>query len=193
MRLWTILTESAWKSLNERGYLICDDEALGTEGFLSAYRWMMQQMEIRLGPAGMDIKLPLWGWHQYQGRRKKPIARKHQLPKGEKGYRLECHLPEEKLLLSDFTLWHHVLNNWYLPENETDHDAFDLEFDEIPEDAVDQQTRRQEVIEASWQRIFNLEWYSDYICAPRGQQGIQACFWRLEWAQVLRADPFVSR
>lgn len=36
MRLWTILTEAAWTSLNEPGYLICDDEALGEEHFLTS-------------------------------------------------------------------------------------------------------------------------------------------------------------
>lgn len=50
MKLWTILREAAWISLNDRGYLICDDEEPGTEDFLSAYRWMMQQMQERLGP-----------------------------------------------------------------------------------------------------------------------------------------------
>ena len=59
MRLWTILTEAAWESLNERGFLICDDEALGEEHFLTAYRWMMQQMQERLGPPEAGVRLPL--------------------------------------------------------------------------------------------------------------------------------------
>ena len=193
MRLWTILTEAAWKSLNERGYLICDDEALCDEYFLFAYRWIMQQMQERLGPPEAAVKLPLWAWYQYSGRRKKPIARKHQLPKGQKGYRVECHLSDEQVLLSDFTLWHQVLSNWYLPINLADDEAFDQEFDAIPEDAADRLAQRQSVIEASWQRIFDLDWYSDYICTPRNQQAIQACFWRLEMSQVSRSDLFISR
>jgi len=193
MRLWTILTEAAWESLNERGFLICDDEALGEEHFLTAYRWMMQQMQERLGPPETGVKLPLWAWYQYLGSRKKPIARKHHLPKRQKGYRVECHVPDEQVLLSDFTLWHQVLNNSYLPINEADHDAFDQEFDAIPEDAADQLLERQGVIEASWMRIFDLDWYSDYICAPRNQQAIQACFWRLEMSQVRQVRSFRSR
>jgi hypothetical protein len=31
MRLWTILTEAAWKSLNDRGYLICKDGEIAEE------------------------------------------------------------------------------------------------------------------------------------------------------------------
>jgi len=193
MRLWTILTEAAWKSLNDRGYLICDDEALGEKHFLTAYRWMMQQMQERLGPPETGVKLPLWAWYQYLGPRKKPIARKHHLPKRQKGYRVECHVPDEQVLLSDFTLWHQVLNDWYLPINQADDEAFDLEFDAISEDAVDRLAQRQSVIQASWQRIFDLDWYSEYICPPRYQQAIQACLWRLELSQVRRSDPFISR
>lgn len=153
----------------------------------------MHQMQERLGPPAKAVKLPLWAWYQYSGRRNKPIARKYQLPKGRKGYRVECLLPDEQVLLSDFTLWHQVLNNCYLPVNETDHDEFDQEFGALPEYAGDHLTQRQCVIEESWQRIFDLDWYSDYICAPRDQKAIQACFWRLELSQVRRSHLFVSR
>lgn len=67
MRLWTILTEPAWQSLNDRGYLICDDEALGEELYLTAYKCMMQQIYERLGPPDPAARLPLWAWYQYQG------------------------------------------------------------------------------------------------------------------------------
>lgn len=193
MRLWTILTEPAWQSLNDRGYLICDDEALGEELYLTAYQWMMQQMYERLGPPDPAARLPLWAWYQYSGRRKKPIARKHQLPKRQRGYRVECDVPEEQVLLSDFMLWHQVLNNWYLPTDLADDEAFDREFDGISESQPDRIGRRQRAIEASWQRIFDLDWYSEYICSPRNQQAIQACFWRLEMSQVKRSDAFTSR
>jgi hypothetical protein len=49
MRLLTILAEAAWKRLNEIGYLVCDDEALCTKESLSAYRWMMWQIEVLVG------------------------------------------------------------------------------------------------------------------------------------------------
>ena len=38
------------------------------------------------------------------------------LPKGERGVRLELQVADDRVLLSDFDLWHYVLNYWYLPE-----------------------------------------------------------------------------
>ncbi len=187
------MTEAAWQSLKDRGYLICDDEALGSVDYLKAYRWMMQQMHVRLGPPQENVKLPLWAWYQYEGKRKKPIAKKYHLPKRHKGYRVECHIPDERVLLSDFVLWHQVLNNGYLPANRADDEAFEQEFDHIPQDSPERQAERQRVIEASWQRIFDLDWYDDYICSRRDQQAIQACFWRLDMEQVRRVDAFVAR
>jgi hypothetical protein len=194
MRLWSILTEAAWKRLNERGCLVCDDEdLLCTREFLPAYRWMMRQMSVRIGPPPADVQFPLWAWYQYRGKRKKPIARKHHLPKRQRGYRVECHLPEDQVLLSDYTLWHHVLSDWYLPESETEHDTFDYRWDAISDDDPPAKKIMQGIKETSWERILDLGWYSDYVSAPRREQAIQACFWRLELGQVRQAYPFVSR
>jgi hypothetical protein len=33
--------------------------------------------------------------------------------KGEKGVRLTINCPADRVLLSDFSLWHYVLNYWY--------------------------------------------------------------------------------
>lgn len=193
IRLWMMLPEAAWRSLNYRGYLICDDEALGAQDFLTAYRWMMQQMQSRIGPAETEIKLPLWAWYQHAGRRKKSIALKHRLPKHQKGYRVECHLPQNQVLLSDFHLWHQVLNNTYLPENQVDDEAFDRDFGDDTGDTPDHQAKKQKIIEASWRRIFDLDWYNEYACIPEDQKTIQACFWRLELSHVKHADVFISR
>ncbi len=37
--------------------------------------------------------------------------------------KLEC--PADRVLLSDYSLWHYVLNYWYLPSSEADGDAFE--------------------------------------------------------------------
>lgn len=47
--------------------------------------------------------------------------------RGEKGVRLTINCPAERVLLSDFSLWHYVLNYWYLPSSEAVGDAFESE------------------------------------------------------------------
>jgi hypothetical protein len=43
----------------------------------------------------------------------------------DRAVRLELEYPDERALLSDFSLWHHVLNYWYLPSSEADGDRFE--------------------------------------------------------------------
>ena len=45
--------------------------------------------------------------------------------KGERGVRVELEVADDRVLLSDFDLWHYVLNYWYLPESEKDGKAFE--------------------------------------------------------------------
>lgn len=197
MRLWTILKQPAWEVLNQRGYLVCDDEDLGMPEFLPAYRWMMARMQERIGPPPPGAKLPLWAWQRYQGRRLKPIARRDQAPRGVKLWRIEFHLPDEDVLLSDFMLWHVVLNGGYLPNTCEEHDAYFAEY--APdgglgfEPSAEWLARRQSVIEASWPRIFDIHWYRPYACASPKYHAIQACFWQLDMSQIRRVDTCISR
>jgi hypothetical protein len=197
MRLWTILGQPAWEVLNERGSLVCDDETLGDQEFLPAYRWMMSQMQDRIGPPPPGAQLPLWAWQRYDGRRLKPIARRDWAPRGVKLWRVEFHVPDEQVLLSDFILWHFVLNGSFLPNTRGEHDAYFAEFD--PDGGLgfqptkDWLARKDAVIEASWSGIFDLDWYRPYVNSPPHQQRIQACFWRLDQHQIRRVDTCISR
>ena len=49
------------------------------------------------------------------------------LLKGERGVRIEFRVSDRLILLSDFDLWHYVLNYWYLPESQKDDEAFESE------------------------------------------------------------------
>ena len=63
--------------------------------------------------------MPIWAWYQWEGSRRKPDLRASgYLPKGEPGVRLELRVADDRVLLSDFDLWHYVLNYWYLPKSE---------------------------------------------------------------------------
>ena len=196
MQLWTIQTEGVWRSLNQRGYVRCRRSDADRE-FLPAYDWMASQMAARIGRPTNASSIPLWAWYQYgDERHKRPDLRSSgYLPRGTRGYRIEFTLPDDNALLSDFELWHYVLNYWYLPHSERDADEFDSLHGSRgwswstppPNKRIDTKIR------ISWERIFDLNWSDGYVAVPRPSKSIQATFWELDLAQVTTADAFIAR
>ncbi|HAS55200.1 MAG: hypothetical protein A2X56_05500 [Nitrospirae bacterium GWC2_57_13] len=198
MILWTIQTSEAWKRLQEKGVLRADDGRI-SEDMRLGYGWMANQMRRRLGPPPMERAALLWAWYQWSGvKRKRPDLRSAgHLPAGSRGVRIEFEIDDGRVLLSDFDLWHYVLNYWYLPVSEADGDAFLRELQErglsfytakpVPDPGYHGK------IERSWERIFDLQWTEEALVHPRERKSIQACIWELRWEQVKRADQFIAR
>jgi hypothetical protein len=63
-------------------------------------------------------------------------------------------------LLSDFELWHYVLNYWYLPGSQVSADEFERTLAtrhvRSPRDLPSSETVPRDRVTASWQRIFDL-------------------------------------
>jgi hypothetical protein len=101
------------------------------------------------------------------------------------------------VLLSDFTLWHHVLNYWYLPASPIDARKFGATLKEagfdffktkpLPDPALHRQ------IELSWERIFNLDLVVRGITDPRGERSVQATQWALPLEAVREIAWFIAR
>lgn len=63
-------------------------------------------------------------------------------------------MPANKILLSDFDLWHVVLMNGFVPPDDMDFEKYSREDDRIeglPE------LENQNIIEESWQHIFDVK------------------------------------
>src|ERR1051325_1055844 len=116
MILWTIQTESAWQKAQKCGTLRADGRRQW-RSFRRAYRWMQSEMSRRIGPPPSGVRYPIWAWLQYESVQKlRPdLRRAGHLPAGSQGVLIEFHASEGAFLLSDFDLWHYVLNRWYLP------------------------------------------------------------------------------
>jgi hypothetical protein len=196
MQLWTIQTENAWRSLHQRGYLRCRRRDAARE-FLRAYDWMAAQMIARIGRPANRISLPLWAWYQYETEvhRCPDLRRSAHLPRGTRGYRIEFTVPCNRVLLSDFELWHYVLNYWYLPKSERDAEEFDARHESRGGSwsAPPLNKHVDTKIRTSWKRIFDLNSTDGYVAAPRASKSIQATLWQLDLAQVTTADAFIAR
>lgn len=165
---------------------------------MPAYRWMTHRMRARIGPPPAADSQAIWAWYRWEGATGKPDLRSGgHLSKGEKGVRLEIECPADRVLLSDFTLWHYVLNYWYLPASEVDGQAFESQltrhglsfYDQkpLPDDAY------HRAIVESWDRCFDLAWHEPGISDPEEEKSIQATIWEITLDQVREYRHFTSR
>ncbi len=189
MLLWTIQPETVWQILIRDGIYRCDpknSECLaGDMDFISSYDWMVEQMERRVGKRPEGVVYPVWAWHTYGWKHKKPDLRTHCF-RGMQGIHacIEIDIPDETVLLSDEENWHYVLNAWFFSaaKSEKDYDRAEVAYNAIPEN------EKRKMKEASWERIFDVnpietEWY---------RQGcyVQATFWELKLSQVKKVKWF---
>ena len=204
MVIWSILTQQAWDDLQQRGRLWVGRRHVMQE-FLGPYAWMAEQMERRLKiPGPSKNAMPIWAWYQWEGAaRCKPDLRSGgYLPTGEPGVCVELEVTDDRVLLSDFDLWHYVLNYWYLPESEKDGKAFEKKLARAGPSfyGCDRHhplphVRYRQEIERSWERIFDTDW-SDRghaIASPPKKKSIQATLWELSVDDVVEVRKFTAR
>lgn len=147
LRLWTFQTSLAWSRLQKEGVLSGDGRR-AEPYFRPAYAWLREQMKTRtLGSTG---RYPLWFWTH------KPDLRSYRYRNyadiGETRVVIECLVPKERVLLSDYESWHSVLNDGYLALNESEYDAW---HDKVGNRHISPQQAAQEK-RASWERIFDF-------------------------------------
>lgn len=198
MRLWTIQTQGAWSEAQAAGAISTTMARVET-GFREAYRWMVGQMRRRLPSVAGPERAPVWAWYRWQGEaRPRPDLRASgHLPRGAPGVRIEFEADAQSVLLSDFSLWHFVLNYWYLPATPEEGDAFEAEVARrrmsfflskpLPDPALHAR------IEASWERSFDLDWHHPDLAEPRRAKSIQATLWEVPLTAVTAVKPFVAR
>jgi len=186
-----------WKRLQSVGTLRADLRHVESN-FLASHEWMARQMHQRLRVRPPRDSLPVWAWYQWQseGRKKPDLRSSGHLPKGERGVRIKFERDDRLVLLSDFELWHYVLNYWYLPQSEVDGESFESE---LSEQGLSFYATKplplpyHQRIEKSWERIFDMEWAVEGLAAPKAEKVIQATLWELRIKDVKSCEEFISR
>ncbi len=178
MKLWTIQHRTAYDKLMKTGFLRADENHLFCEDDLRfAYDWMAEEMKKRIGNPPDKIQYPVWLWYQWEGCRKRPDMRsfgRRWAAKGTPITLITAEIPDHKVLLSDFDMWHIVLNNAYLAltEEEDEHPVLTKE--------------------KSWERIFDFSIDNEYWNL-KGSRSIQATVWEVVKEQVCKAEHFIAR
>lgn len=197
MQAWSIQSLAAWQVLQTTGVLRTDPVLLDP-AFLPAYQWLVAQMKTRIGPPPPGCHFPVWFWYQWQDaeKRKPDLRTSGHLPKGEQGVRLTLTIQADAALLSDFDLWHYVLNYWYLPSSVAEGDAFAAELAAVGLDSYRTKplpAPYHERLVASWQRIFDLDWAAPALADPKAEKQLQGVVWEITLAQVQEVQAFVAR
>lgn len=100
MKLYTIQHQNAWTNAQTSGFLSGNLDYIEPH-FMKAYRWMMEEMSIRL--KGFEGEYPVWLWN-----RKPDLRCAGYLNKGTTGVLLEIELQSYEVLFS--ILWHGILS-----------------------------------------------------------------------------------
>jgi hypothetical protein len=166
--IWTIQPATTWAAWQRAGRISATWQHSWAE-FRRPYEWMAKRLG-RLVPAPSRHAAPVWAWFRYNGEAhsRPDLRRTGHLPPGTHGARLELILPASRVLLSDFDLWHYVLNNWPIP--------------------VATRARSK-----NWDKVFDLDYYDPDVTAARSKKSIQAVFWEAPLSAVRAVDFFVAR
>lgn len=181
MKLWTIQPLEVYNCIQNTGSYRCVPEfSPNVPDFRDAYEWLVEKMKARIGAAPEGISYPVWAWHTYDRKRKKPdLRRASHEEKGSECFCMEIEIPETDVVLSDFDGWHFVLNHVYLNPDCFDGDTFDQ--DQRWLDSLTAEDRENAIC-SSWDSIFDIR-YCENDWISWGSY-IQATFWELKAEQI---------
>jgi hypothetical protein len=187
MRLWTIQPPVRLEQLAEVGVIhgswkhVERDERARWD-FYDAYRWMVQQMAARMPRHSGNP--PIWAWPV------KPDLRHYRWSWMPEGWYtcIEFDAPDERVLLSEFDLWHDVLNCSICSLTEAEFDSFHDRFDADPRPRAEKEDAFCVEMMDTWQRIFDPDVGGDPEWRGTGDLEWQACVDGLleEWVRDVR-------
>ena len=185
MRVWMIAAASLYARLRQECMLYADP-ALADPDFAVAYAWMRAQMAQSL--PHYEGHWPWWAWARPPAGRSRPDLRARWAyhngwPAGTACVRLGLDVPDAAVLLSDFDMWHAVLNNSPLVASDEAWDAIQA----LPAD------ERQGAREATWPGIFAVNEPPNPYWHGSDAPIIQACFEALRLADVREVTEFRTR
>lgn len=203
MRLWIIQHYQAYNKLLETGVLRANENYCYSD-FRLAYDWMVEKMKHNGLVPSAGVNYPIWAWYKWEGKSKRRDMRESGYAEwGEKIVQLTIEVDDKYVLLSDFDLFHYVLNYWYLPIDIKEQENFEREYTDYGfewKDLQDFNIRTKNMkdirrkIEKGWDRIFDLEREDEnLIYGSNSNKSIQATFWELKLEQIVKAEVFIAK
>lgn len=178
IRIYTYQDVAAWERAQELGYFT------GSHGYDNdnldydfAYEWMRAQMAKRIPDFSGD--LPMWAWPKRSSNKKR-----HKDPY----VRITAMVPRKRILASCFHMWHHHLNNWFIPASEEEYQEFESIYPTNKAFGTD--PVYQAHVERHWEKVFDLSPRSGYDLEIHGfLDTVQLCVDRIYLTEVVGYRP----
>lgn len=179
MKLWSIQPLNVTVSSQDAVCYSMPDfvELDGTDpgqSMQTAYSWMVLQMQARL-PVVKEAQWPWWAWVVPEWPCKDGSPNLRYYREDKEVYLLELEIPESHVLMSDYILWHQILNRGEITL---------YEGEEIT------------IARSTWSRVFDVTAEGEFtLCADPSWVGcstdrsIQACFWELRPEYIVSVTP----
>lgn len=198
MRLYSYQPVWVYEQLKQTGYWRPSgtknrmEDALDTPDevcpFILSYQWLGEFMQTKgissLRPVQSVMDM-VWAWAEEPERHPDGSSSFYSVPH----VLLELEVSENRVLLSDFDVWHHPLNLWPVaPYEEVNAfmDTFDWSQRSLPEGLA--------ILKESWPRVADLPYCAAIIQAddPTHQQSIQATLFDICLKDVVKATYLVA-
>jgi hypothetical protein len=142
----------------------------------AAYRWLVA--EVAQSGVPTRGRPPVWAWHTVEGRRSPPDFRSWWSHEPQELITFDA--PDELVVLTDYDLWHCVLNRSYISVDE----AEDARFRALTLARAEREAR----IRRSWQHVFNLSFGCPDWHSKHERRSVQACvpFFDAAWIRSVR-------
>lgn len=153
IRIYTLQDIGAWEAAQKRGYWTGDRDYILTDreleySWVPQYDWMRRQMAKRI--PGYSGDYPIWAYFYRHNMRQHPFQE-------DPTVMLVADIPRERMVVSDYGLWHMPLNEGFVSFSEAEDDALD--------DAHKAAGHRRRQItpekEENWERVLRIEKHED--------------------------------
>lgn len=198
IKLWSIQYVDKLAIIKSKGKLTCLSNLYSPE-WDNEYKWMINQMEKRIGRSETQNQYPIWAWYQFEGvdKMKPDLRRKGLLPTGIDGIRIEFEKKINEVLLSDFVLWHFPLSyKSIIAESEIQEHKFEQKLEQLQLAHLkieDMPKEIQDEIINSWEKIFDINFEDPYYTNKKNEKMIQACCWDIKESEIVKIEKFTAR
>ena len=181
MKLWTIQPWEVWELLQYTGIYQCDPTRVTMSAYFDEkYRCLNRKMTTRIGSPPQGVIYPVWAWYKQNGRHCKPDLRSERRGCGSENENYTCielEVPENQVLLSDFDIWHIILNDGLISDSEEESQAQEALYNALSA------AQKRAYKDKTWERVFDVSPLKNgwTICG----EWVQATCWDLRREFIL--------
>lgn len=189
MKVYTIQHLKVWEELQKTGQYQTNPQYICEETFQEAYQWLNRMAQKY---QGWQVKRPIWVWTKRPDLRKSRFFQDPAQAAVEPHVLLTLNCPDQQLLLSEFGLWHCVLNYFPVAVNDQQAKSWDKLLEPYGGMVHKAPLEIIEKMKASWEQILylNPQSFAHFDKEFCGELELQGIIPQINLHQVERVQPF---